>query len=257
MQTRTAHRQEILTDDSPQGNIPSHFLSLSLPTQPLSTPAQSHHSLHPQSALPRASYHLPLSPGTNIFQKMGKRIRGCRGRLASPLPPCPLFVKPEPNLHPRRCRPLVPHKCRPCRVELTIAFLPLCRNHSWKKVSTPVFPMKSRYASSTVDSELVAGKPITDLSFLLSVAESLERIRTDIIYTPALQPLPSPQKRREAYEAGALLPYPMYNPEGWFAYPTLTLYGVVNPDANPRHTKANCTVRILGMCRFAKKLTDL
>jgi len=46
------------------------------------------------------------------------------------------------------------------------------------------------------------------------------RIKTNIAYLPALIPLPPSLKRREAYEAGALLPGPISDPSGWIALPT-------------------------------------
>ena len=51
--------------------------------------------------------------------------------------------------------------------------------------------------------------------------------------------------RREAYEAGALIPCPMDDPEGWFALPPGTTYGVVKANDNLLHTKVDCTVSVL------------
>jgi hypothetical protein len=76
-----------------------------------------------------------------------------------------------------------------------------------------------------------------------------ERIKTNINYFPASEPLPASQKRREAYEAGALIPCPMDDPEGWFALPTATIYGVVKTDENLLHARVDFTVIILSIFR--------
>jgi len=106
--------------------------------------------------------------------------------------------------------------------------------------------MRSRYALSTVDSRLVAGKSVVAVSSMLSLPQAFKRIQTNIAYFPASQPFPASQKRREAYEAGGFLPCPINDPEGWLASPMLTIYGVVNSDAlRPRHSKAHCMVRVV------------
>jgi len=100
-----------------------------------------------------------------------------------------------------------------------------------------------RFASSTVDSKLVASKAF--LSFSTSIPEFVERIKTNIAYFPATEPQPASQMRREAYEAGALIPCPMDDSEGWFALPTVTTYGVVKTIDTMPHTKVDCTVSVL------------
>ena len=104
--------------------------------------------------------------------------------------------------------------------------------------------MRFLRALSTADSEPAAGESIM-LSYLTFSQRNSERIRANVSYIPASHPFPVSQKRKEAYEEGGLLPCPMDDPEGWFAFPTFTIYGMTNVDGNPRHTKADCTVRIL------------
>ena len=50
--------------------------------------------------------------------------------------------------------------------------------------------------------------------------------------------------RREAYEAAVLVPCPMDDPEGWFALPTVSSYGVVKTIDNLLYTKVDFTVSI-------------
>ena len=52
----------------------------------------------------------------------------------------------------------------------------------------------------------------------------------DIAYFPTSKPPLVSQKRREAYEVGALIPCPMVDPECWLALPTAEIYGVVKID---------------------------
>jgi hypothetical protein len=94
-------------------------------------------------------------------------------------------------------------------------------------------------------SELVASWAIVSRMHGSKSLKLLYRIATSIFYIPASRPHPASEKRRKAYETGALLPCPMYDPEGWLAWPTLTIYGVINPDTSARHTKTECTVRDL------------
>ena len=75
--------------------------------------------------------------------------------------------------------------------------------------------------------------------------ESFERIKTGIIYIPSLQPLPLPQRRRDAYDAAALLPCPMNLPEEWFTCPTVNVYGAVRVDGQLRQAKVECKVCVL------------
>ena len=75
--------------------------------------------------------------------------------------------------------------------------------------------------------------------------EVLGRIRTNIVYFPASRAHPLPLRRREAYGSGGLLPCPMDDPEGWLAWPTLTVHGMVNSDTKSRHAKAECAVCII------------
>jgi len=95
-----------------------------------------------------------------------------------------------------------------------------------------------------VDSKLVASKSVI-VVILYSIPKFAERIRTNIAYVPASEPQPASQMRREAYGAGALIPWPMDDPEGWFALPMVTTYGVVKTIDNLLHTKVDCTVSIL------------
>ena len=70
----------------------------------------------------------------------------------------------------------------------------------------------------------------------------MKRIKTDITYFPALEPLPASPKRREAYEAGDSIPCPMDDPEGWFALPTVKTYGGVKIGDDLLHIRVDCTV---------------
>jgi hypothetical protein len=66
-----------------------------------------------------------------------------------------------------------------------------------------------------------------------------------IAYFPASEPLPMSEKRRQAYGAGALVPSPMDDQDGWFAFPTVKTYGMVDIDGNSLHTRVDCTVNVL------------
>ena len=78
------------------------------------------------------------------------------------------------------------------------------------------------------------------------------RIKTNISYLPATQPLPASQKRRAAYATGALIPAPMNDPDGWLALPTTTIEGEFTFDRQgQRYAEIECTVRSL---HFSKSI---
>lgn len=70
----------------------------------------------------------------------------------------------------------------------------------------------------------------------------LYRIRTNITYLPASQPLAASQKRQQAYEAGAFIPGPLNDPDGWFTLPNATIRGIVTCHGWKRQTKTDCKV---------------
>jgi hypothetical protein len=113
--------------------------------------------------------------------------------------------------------------------------------HSWKRMSAPMLHMIFRFASSTAYSRLVAGTSVI-VNLCLQFLNLIKRIQTNIAYFPASEPPPASGKRREAYEAGGLLPCPMDDPEGWFALPTATMYGVLKINEDLFRIKVDCTV---------------
>jgi hypothetical protein len=103
-----------------------------------------------------------------------------------------------------------------------------------------------------VDSKQVASKSSIFYHLCLGLLNSLKRIKTNIAYFRTSQPPPASQMRRGAYEAGALLPSPMNDPEGWFAMPTVTIPGVVKTDdGNLLYTSVDCKVIFLIAIRVA------
>ncbi len=59
-----------------------------------------------------------------------------------------------------------------------------------------------------------------------------------------LLPLPASLKRRQAYEAGALIPGPMNDPDGWSALPTATIHGIFDYYGAKRQIQISYTVYI-------------
>lgn len=61
-----------------------------------------------------------------------------------------------------------------------------------------------------------------------SALNSQYRIRAPIIYLPSSEPFPMSIRRQQAYEAGALLPGPQSDINGWFALPKASVRGFFN-----------------------------
>jgi len=70
----------------------------------------------------------------------------------------------------------------------------------------------------------------------------MHRIKSQITYTPASQSFPASQKRRQAYEAGALIPGPIFDADGWFELPTASIRGIIDVDKERRLAVIDCTV---------------
>lgn len=57
-----------------------------------------------------------------------------------------------------------------------------------------------------------------------------------------MQPLPASPKRQQAYEAGALIPGPNRDPDGWSACPKLAIHGMFDYNGVKRAIEITCTV---------------
>ncbi|KAF9527967.1 hypothetical protein CPB83DRAFT_855098 [Crepidotus variabilis] len=78
------------------------------------------------------------------------------------------------------------------------------------------------------------------------------KIRTNIAYLPSIEPLPMSVRRQQAYEAGALLPSPRSDPDGWFAVPTATVHGWFDEVYYPRQIQVDCTLYLANPLSYTR-----
>ncbi|KAJ3508135.1 hypothetical protein NLJ89_g5916 [Agrocybe chaxingu] len=69
------------------------------------------------------------------------------------------------------------------------------------------------------------------------------KIKTNISYVPTLMPPPASSKRQQAYQAAAVLPGPVADPDGWLTLPKVAVKGFFG-EIDARHVEIDCKLHL-------------